>query len=275
MIKLTRPGLLAPASQQLKVFQNIVDVEPDYESQIKVGKKEFKKKNTKTNLTFKVVRAKLLQMTNDKKRCHYCEDSVANQIEHLFPKDFFPDKCFLWKNYLFACGICNAQKNNKWAGIDPQTVAPEIYTRPKNKVGYVYVKPASTLVSAWIDPCLEDPLDYLFMDILGGTFLFTEIPPIGVLEYEKAKYTIKWLQLNTRDELRKARETAFENYCNRLKVYKSEKANGVLTAQKRIKIKSGIEQENHPTVWKEMKRQKDNVPQLGDLFSGISEVLRW
>ena len=45
----------------------------------------------------------------------YCEDSVADEVEHFRPKDLYPDVVFAWRNYLYACGQCNGGKNNRFS----------------------------------------------------------------------------------------------------------------------------------------------------------------
>lgn len=34
------------------------------------------------------------------------------------PKNMYPEKVFVWSNYLFSCGLCNGPKNNQFAVFD-------------------------------------------------------------------------------------------------------------------------------------------------------------
>ena len=51
-----------------------------------------------------------------------------------------------------------------------------------------------------IDPGLEDPLDFMMLD-LSGTFYFVERGPKRSMQHKRAKYTLELLRLNTRDYL--------------------------------------------------------------------------
>lgn len=48
--------------------------------------------------------------------CSYCEIPLspdsAVAIEHMLPKDFFPDETLDWENFLLSCTSCNS--NKKW-----------------------------------------------------------------------------------------------------------------------------------------------------------------
>ena len=51
--------------------------------------------------------------------CSYCEDAVKNyanlQVEHVLPKDLYPQLKLEWSNFLLSCANCNgrANKSNK------------------------------------------------------------------------------------------------------------------------------------------------------------------
>ena len=51
-------------------------------------------------------------------KCMYCESKVSHSyfgdIEHIRPKDQFPDLEFNWDNLGFVCAQCNNAKLNQW-----------------------------------------------------------------------------------------------------------------------------------------------------------------
>ncbi len=115
----------------LKRWQKAIDDKSDYKNQIEKAKKSW----GKSNKTFDEIKEKLRLMSNSTERCSYCEDSYADEIEHVYPKNVFPERTFIWENYLYACGPCNGPKNNYFAQIEngellditPPKTIPEDY----------------------------------------------------------------------------------------------------------------------------------------------------
>jgi hypothetical protein len=66
-------------------------------------------------------------------KCMYCESKVTQvywgDVEHIKPKDVFPELEFDWDNLGFVCSRCNGEKSNKWSDgipfIDPFTEDPD------------------------------------------------------------------------------------------------------------------------------------------------------
>ena len=115
MIRL--PSLLLPAEarQILRRYQREVDDKPTYADRVEAADRLFKSRNTLPNRTFRVVRLKLHEMCSGARRCCYCEDSCADEVEHVRPKSLYPEQVFVWENYLYSCGPCNGPKNNQYA----------------------------------------------------------------------------------------------------------------------------------------------------------------
>ena len=103
---------------------------------------------------------------------------------------------------------------------------------------------------------------------LRDTFEFTPIADAGTQGYERASYTIEVLGLNDRDYLVKARKKAFEIYCALLEKYGRER-----DPQRRSVGMHAIRDNNHPTVWSEMKRQQRRWEELANLFAHAPELL--
>ncbi|HSK74130.1 MAG TPA: HNH endonuclease, partial [Pyrinomonadaceae bacterium] len=57
------------------------------------------------------IKARLLEETSEK--CAYCEIKISDfntEIEHILPKDSFPEKVVEWENLTIACSDCNRKK---------------------------------------------------------------------------------------------------------------------------------------------------------------------
>lgn len=65
--------------------------------------------------------------------CAYCEQVDPGEVEHFRPKSRFPEKVYVWSNWLFSCHSCNQAKREKWPDegyIDP--CATISYDRPEH-----------------------------------------------------------------------------------------------------------------------------------------------
>lgn len=95
---------------KLKEFQDEIDALPTFDEQSSKAKDMFPKKNTKANKVFQDVKKSLTSMCNSTRRCVYCECSLGDEVEHIYPKDLFPDKCFDWNNYVYAWFLAMAPR---------------------------------------------------------------------------------------------------------------------------------------------------------------------
>ena len=114
MLKMRNAQLPQTACNKLAEYQADVDAQSTYKAQVVRAKSRFSLRNRKTNVAFVAVRDKLTKMCSGARRCMYCEDSVADEVEHFKPKDLYPEVVFAWMNYLYACGPCNGPKNNQF-----------------------------------------------------------------------------------------------------------------------------------------------------------------
>ncbi len=266
MIKLPNVRLPMEISLRLNEWQAEVDTAGDYAAQVATAKKLFDRYVRKNE--FGTIRQSLARMCSGPRRCCYCEDSVADEVEHIKPKDLYPSHVFVWLNYLYACGRCNGGKRERFA-VFARTGEFKDITRPRN----VPVVPPIKGKPVLIDPRREDAMTWLQLD-LQDTFDFAPRSLPGTQEYERAKYTIEILKLNVRDELRRARVRAYENYRARLHEYIVHLDHRV--SQTRLKsLRDGLKRESHPTVWAEMKRQRSFIKELNDLFAKVPETLNW
>jgi 5-methylcytosine-specific restriction endonuclease McrA len=270
MLRIPEHPLPDDAVAQLAAYQAEVDAAGAYESRVKEARDLFSKRNQKGNPVFDVVRTTLGRMCGGVRRCMYCEDSVADEVEHFKPKNFFPELVFEWANYLYACGPCNSGKNNKFPIVTPG--GGQIVHLTRKRGGPVLPPEAGD--AALMDLRNEDPLEYLQLD-LQDTFRFVPVSSDETsLEYRRADVAVAVLGLNERDYLPRTRRGAFHAYLAlleryiRLRNYNEEPAKLDL-------IKDSLKRMGHPTVWAEMKRQRDRLPDLKHLFEQAPEALEW
>jgi uncharacterized protein (TIGR02646 family) len=266
VLRLPDIALGLAASDALKALQDTVDAAGDYAVQIAKGKSLFDTRNKKTDPVFSEVRKTLATMSGGVLRCCYCELSEIDQVEHVFPKDLFPERCFKWDNYLYACGPCNRRKSNRWWTLDPASNTVALFTRQR---GVPPTRPPE--LALMINPRVENPLDYLFLDTID-TFNFEPIADAPGLNRFRAEKTIELLELN-REAVRVARMAAFDSYTHILGSYAQAKI-AEESAQQAI-IKKALLRQPHPTVWEFMKLHRSYHQSLDSWFSAAPETLDW
>jgi uncharacterized protein (TIGR02646 family) len=269
MLQLLNLSLPTTAQNQLIQWQGEIDRIPNYKDRVKSGKELFGKRNRPSNTTFRKVRQILVEMCSGARRCGYCEDSVADQVEHIAPKDLYPEAVFVWENYLYACGQCNNPKSNQYAVFSHETGNLVEVTR----INHQRVFPPELGSPVLINPRFEDPLQFLELDLLG-TFYFLPAETLNSRDRQRAEYTLDVLRLNDRDYLLAARAEAFDSYRARLYEYVSEKKSGSPQDLLDTRIKA-LRKMQHPTVWQEMQRQQAWLPELKELFDRAPEALTW
>ena len=267
MLCLHDPGLDAKTAQGLNAYQAKVDRAGVYAEQVAAGSRLFGSYSHRGNRVFDVVRHTLEGMCFGIQRCGYCEDSVGDQIEHIRPKSLYPERTFVWENYLPACGGCNRAKGTDLSVFDSDGGLVNVARRRGDPV----LQPAPG-TPVLIDPRHEDPLMFLALEI-EETFLFLPRENLDGADETRAEYTIKLLKLN-RDVLSRARRQAYGHFRARLVEYRRDRDSGASAAQLRTK-REAIRTCDHPTVWREMQRQQNDVPELRRLFTEVPEALRW
>lgn len=94
-------------------------------------------------VAYRDLRTVLEAACGDRRRCAFCSDSMGADVEHFWPKEEFPGRCFLFENYLLACAVCNRKKGSKF---------------PRDAIGQPLL----------VNPVYDDPWDSLFFDSLTG-----------------------------------------------------------------------------------------------------------
>lgn len=266
MLRLIDPGLPAQTREGLAAYQNKVDTAGGYPKQVEAGRALFKRYNRKRNRVFKVVRRGLADMCAGARRCCYCEDSAGYEIDHIAPKDLYPERAFVWENYLLACGQCNRGKGARFAVVGRGDLV-DVTRRPDAPV----VKPLPG-APAPINPRREDPLEFLDLEIVD-TFRFLLAENLSAIDGKRARYTIEVLKLN-RDVLTKARREAYRAYRALLSEYRELRDTGTGTGELDT-WKEEFLSSAHPTVWREMQRQYPLIDELQRLFADVPEALAW
>ena len=243
MLKLPQVSAFGRTRTYLEVQQQRIDSLPTYTEKVISAKKAWE---GKSQAVFDDVRATLDVICPGARRCHYCEDSAADEVEHVWPKKFYPERTFIWQNYLFACGPCNgSNKRDQFSVFDANGNQIDIIRKKDDPV----IQPP-TGAPLFIDPTSEDPTEYISLDLQTG--LFVPLPPKDSREFKRAEYTIKILGLNTRDYLSRARRNAYAGYKDSLDAYARLKERGATQAELMSK-QAEISEKHHPTVWHEIK----------------------
>ena len=264
MFRIPPSELAAPDIAALLQLQSDVKTIGGYAAQVAEGKRKW---GIKPKPLFSRVKTRLEAMCSGNIRCVYCEDSRADEIEHMRPKDLYPEQVFLWHNYVLACGPCNGPKNNRFAVIRKGGRNWVEVTRAPGSP----VTPPANGISALIDPRMEDPLKFIWLDM--STWRFTPKLDITPRASLRASFTIDVLRLNSRDELLRGRRRAFSGYLARLREFSGESPSW--NAKRRLEFIEDFRAESYRTVWLEMLRQRQALPAVRRLLGVVPEALAW
>jgi uncharacterized protein (TIGR02646 family) len=245
----------------LDELQAKLDAVMDYPARVEAAKRAW---DGKPRERFRAIRDVLTEMCAGEDRCMYCEDSKADEIEHVRPKSLYPEHTFRWPNYLLACGPCNGPKGNRFSVLSKSGRKLVDVARPPRAP----IVPPEEGLMLLIDPRCEDPARFLSLD-LAYPFHFHARPGRSWLARARAEYTIQVIGLN-RDPLPKRRAHAFDNYVARLSQYVATH-----DPSARDRRRDALLRLDHPTVWREMQRQHDRIPELRALFEQAPEALSW
>ena len=222
------------------------------------------------------VRETLSRMCIGSVRCAYCEDSAGDEVEHILPKNLFPERTFAWPNYAFSCGPCNGPKGNRYGVVQGNSV--QEFFRARN--GPVDPPPAGQ--SGFINPRTEDPTRFLELDlggttpqgqVLRGTFRYLPRPGLSPLDRARTEFSCDVYGLN-REIVRVARENAFGGFRARLREYVTEKRGGASSRRLR-EIRDDLLRTPHLTVFHEMRRQRSVLPQINAWLHEAPEAADW
>ena len=257
------PSICSDVGATLAGYQGAVDALDDYASRVVEAKHAWA--GRRSNATMKRVRQRLGELSGCLELCHWCDTPAADEVEHVRPKDLYPDHVFVWANLLLSCGKCNRRKSNRFGVVAGRVIVD--VTRATSAP----VQPPIAGLPAIIEPRKDDPLAYLHLDL--DVFVFIAEPSLSALGVKRANYTIDLLDLN-RDELQAARKIAYLTYRDFLVAYRHDRDAGESPETLSLHA-SGILEGPHPTVWREMQRQRATRPELKMLFRDVPEALTW
>ncbi|WP_429090519.1 HNH endonuclease [Aeromonas rivipollensis] len=262
MLNVTALALPQAQMTYLAGEQSTIDANATYQHKVSSAAERWA---GKSRAHFSVIRKTLESMCTGHNRCVYCEDSAADEVEHIKPKNIYPSDAFLWDNYIFSCGPCNGPKGNKYAVIDAGGTFVRI---DRNRNDPIVPPPHGQ--DGFINPRVSNPMDYIFLDL--STFFFVALPTLNQNDTKKAIFTILVLRLNIREHLVENRKNAYNQFLSCIISYIKLKEDSA-DAKKLNSVKSTIAKSPHKTVWEEMKRQRGNNAYLATLFNAAPELL--
>jgi len=156
MIRLKRPrarGALRKATQDyLARRQETANTYPPGTAQINRAWNDFLRTNARRDVEQALHEFCL-------KKCVYCEALVPKDIEHFYPKSKYPKRMFRWTNFVRGCKNCNNAKLDRFPKAGNRRLL--------------------------IDPCSDEPLDYLVFDPTTGRAMLNPDPRY----HDRAKVT--------------------------------------------------------------------------------------
>lgn len=245
--------------------------------------------NSKNKEAFAEVRQTLAEMCVSEEICNYCEHNEATDIEHIYPKSFFPEHAFVWENYLLACKTCNTgYKLDECHVIDASGILQHTQRGQQ---------PPSHAQIALINPRTEDPTRFMILNTTDFRFEIWE--DLSNTDALKATETLRILELNTRATLLAGRKAA-AIYCYQrlvlltriLRAQTTAEILGLLTpydeyinpnqdietlkAEIAAGFKRDITHHAHPSVWYAIKTIENKVnAKWKGLFDALPDALTW
>jgi len=254
MLKYSLPPLSPATDSALNILQIAVNNGIGRKDRYEIAKMLFK---SKTSSTWIEVKGVLEKFAPSGKSCYYCERDRFRDIEHVMPKLHYPENCFSWDNYIYACAICNQdRKKDTFAVFDAAGNVVKF-----NRTHDINL-PIPSGTHVFIDIRTEDPLNFLALDLKTGFLV-----PIGnALDKERGEFTKSLFDLNN-SSLADIRAAAYVTYCHYLNMFKD--ALNASDPYKANRLFNQIKKLNHPTVLVEMRRQTVALPHLQVLFQQI------
>jgi hypothetical protein len=292
MLKIDDRTLDATAQVRLDTLHEKVNDKPAFAEKVTRAKSLWESKESSqigTN-AFQLIREALTKMSIGEGICNYCEQSEAGDIEHIWPKSFFPLKAFHWPNYLYACKQCNTgNKLDKIWIFDPDggELAQKLVrgTAPR------------TQDLCFIDPRAEDPMRCMQLDLKDYWFYPKVVALNQVRTKLKVNTTLEILGLNKREGLVRNRRSAFGNFKRLLKEYVDAKQaqshqelEAIIDGDPPVDLTADLEDERqrimectkkellrqtHLTVFREMQQQIDTLKPHIQTLLRQSGALTW
>ena len=215
----------------------------------------------KTSAAWLDVKSKLALSAPAGDACYYCERDRYRDIDHIRPKRHYPEQCFDWDNYVYACVICNQDmKKDKYGVID---AAGNLVRFDRT---HDIAVPVPVGVDALIHIRSEDPLDFLMLDLSTGLFSII----VSGVDQVRAEFTRELFELNN-GELPFIRKAAYCTFLSFLHSYRRALQESDTDLVERLDRE--IRMLPHPTVLVEMRRQVHLNQHLQALFVNVPESI--
>jgi uncharacterized protein (TIGR02646 family) len=289
MLQLSKKTLNKKEADVLKLLQKKINVKKGFATKVAEAQELWKSKGgVAGERAFKVIKDSLIGMCVSVEACNYCEANEASDIEHIYPKTFFPEKTFVWENYLLACKQCNTgYKLDKCYVLDKKGNVYKTIRGNKPKYNTVAI----------INPRIEDPLKYLWLNLLSWEFNIQD--KLSTNDYNKALKTLEILALNERDYLIAGRKRVasecfdkMDRLCRILKAKNKMDIKSIINPYEDIidfslpletiknnckaSTKAHIHKQQHPSVWESIKTIESKVnSKWMNVFKEIPEALTW
>ena len=182
MWRISRPDLPARTQHALDRKQADVDAK-EAAGSLKV---EWVWKSARQTKPLKIVLGVLQQMAGNRQRCMYCGDSHATDIDHFWPKVYYPSRMFRWPNLLLCCTECGRFKGDNF--------------------------PLNNGLPVLVDPTFDDPWAFLDFDPTTGNIVARFFPALNDWT-ARGTLTVRTLHLDRREAL----SAAYQRTYRRLK----------------------------------------------------------
>jgi uncharacterized protein (TIGR02646 family) len=289
MLPLDSKTIAKDVQDTLNALQTKINSEALHHDKVTKAQELWKTKgNSNGKRAFEAIKDTLTEMCVADGLCNYCEQNEASDIEHIYPKSFFPAYTFDWNNYLLACKLCNSgYKLDHCFVLDSNGNVTQVARG---------TAPSQTEI-AFINPRTENPNDFLILNL--STYKFGFVPNLTTMQYNKADKTLTILGLNERDPLIEARKTTAKYLYDRLERIvrveeattiamielaltphddKIDKTKPLTQLKKDLKesFKKDIQKTAHPSVWFAVKMILSKVePRWQMLFAKLPEAIHW
>jgi len=150
-------------------------------------------KSARETKSFQGVENTLRKMAGKRESCMYCSDSRGIDIEHFWPKAHFPQRTFLWANFLLTCAGCNREKKSQFE-FDDQ---------------------GDPLL---INPAEADPWEYFEFDPRTGC-ITPRFNPATSLEDARAKYTLGVIDTLHCEACNEGRQRTYRNLSRAVRAF--------------------------------------------------------
>jgi uncharacterized protein (TIGR02646 family) len=289
MLKLAEKNLDTLDQNNLADLQEKVNKGRNFTEKVLLAKTLWQSKGSNEGKeSFNKIASLLAEMCVFIKTCNYCEGNEAHDIEHIYPKSFFPENAFQWNNYILACKQCNTgYKLDKCHVLDVQG---NLHSTNRGN------EPLHKIV-AIVNPRIEDPNDFFWLNMSVGKFEVFD--NLSKANKNKAEKTLDILALNTRDYLVEGRKKTLgelfdkmDRLCRILKVSTIIEIenilapyHGIINTTLPIEIlknqltettKRHIQKQLHPSVWYTIKTILSKTePRWQRIFEVIPAALNW